>query len=163
VALAAIPVLAFVVVACERTTPRPEQREAILATVEGYLEALADAYSNFDLSALEEYASPNEIAAVRKNIHDLGRLTGDRVDSTLLRFEVEHLEVFREINATVRLIEVWDVVRYDATSGVRKGHTPNSIQYSLLQLRRVEGRWLVVGRSILERETAATPTEDTAG
>jgi len=142
-----------VVNGCENTTPSLEEDAAVREAVAGYLGALAEAYSSLDTKPLVGYASPNEIAAVRKNLTSLTRSTGDRVDATLRIFEVEHLEVFREINATVRLIEVWDVVRYDATSGIRKGRTADSIQYTLLQLRLVDDRWIVVGRSVLQRET----------
>ncbi len=149
----------LVTVGCENTTPSPEERAAVETAVSEYLNALASAYSTFDLDPLEGLASPNEIAAVRKLIRQLGT-TGDRLDSHLLLFEVDDMEIFREINATVRLVEVWDVLRYDATTGVEKGHTPNSIQYSLLQLRLVDGRWIVVGRSVLRRET---PAPDASG
>lgn len=147
------------VAACEDTRPTDEERAAVQEVVGRYLNALADAYTTYDTASLEGLASPNEIAAVRKLLRTLAQ-TGDRVESTLRVYEVEHLEIFREINATVRLIEVWDVVRYDATTGEVKGRTPDSIQYSLLQLRLVEGRWIVVGRSVLKRETPVpSPTE----
>lgn len=152
----------LVVTGCERTTPSPEERAALKTAVSDYLNALASAYSTFDLEPLEGLASPNEIAAVRKLIRQLAS-TGDRLDSHLLLFEVDDMEIFREINATVRLVEVWDVLRYDATTGEEKGHTPNSIQYSLLQLRLVDGRWIVVGRSVLRRETPAPPADGEQG
>ncbi len=152
----------LVTVGCENTTPSPEERAAVETAVSEYLNALASAYSTFDLDPLEGLASPNEIAAVRKLIRQLGT-TGDRLDSHLLLFEIDDMEIFREINATVRLVEVWDVLRYDATTGVEKGHTPNSIQYSLLQLRLVSGRWIVVGRSVLRRETPAPPSDAEQG
>ena len=157
-----IVVCALVTVGCENTTPSAEERAAVEVAVAEYLNALASAYSTFDLRPLEGLASPNEIAAVRKLIRQLGT-TGDRLDSHLLLFEVDDMEIFREINATVRLVEVWDVLRYDATTGVEKGHTPNSIQYSLLQLRQVDDRWLVVGRSVLRRETPAPPSDGDQG
>ena len=71
--------------------------------------------------------------------------------------------MFREVNASVKLIEVWDIVRYDIRTGAVKGRTPDSIQYTLLQLRRVRGKWLVVGRSILNRETPTVLPEEGAG
>ncbi len=153
---------ALVMVGCENTTPSAEERAAVETAVSEYLGALASAYSTFDLRPLDGLASPNEIAAVRKLIRRLGT-TGDRLDSHLLLFEVDDMEIFREINATVRLVEVWDVLRYDATTGVEKGHTPNSIQYSLLQLRLVDNKWIVVGRSVLRRETPAPPSNGDQG
>ncbi len=148
-------VLALAVLAaagCENTEPTAAQREAVETAVRGYLFALAEAYSTLDTSVLEGHASPNEIAAVRKLLKQLVQ-TADRIDAELIGFEVETMAVFRHINATVRLIEVWDVTRYGAFDGREKGRNPSSLQNTLLQLRLVDGTWIVVGRSILNRET----------
>ncbi len=145
--------LAMLVAAgCENTDPTPAQREAVETAVRGYLFALAEAYSTLNTGVLEGHASPNEIAAVRKLLRQLAQ-TADRIDAELIGFEVESMSVFRHINATVRLIEVWDVTRYGAFDGREKGRNPSSLQSTLLQLRLVDGTWIVVGRSILSRET----------
>jgi hypothetical protein len=162
-AAAAIGLLLPWLAACERTKPTAEETTALTAAVDGYLHALAEAYSTLDVKVLEGWASPNEIAAVNKLLRDL-LATGDRLDATLRSAEIENLEVFREVNATAKLVEVWDVVRYDATTGVVRGRTPNSIQSTLLQLRLVQGKWLVVGRNVLKRETpVAAPSPTPAG
>lgn len=145
--------LAMLVAAgCENTDPTPAQREAVETAVRGYLFALAEAYSTLNTGVLEGHASPNEIAAVRKLLRQLAQ-TADRIDAELIGFEVESMSVFRHINATVRLIEVWDVTRYGAFDGREKGRNPSSLQSTLLQLRLVDGTWIVVGRSILSRDT----------
>jgi hypothetical protein len=145
--------LAMLVAAgCENTDPTPAQREAVETAVRGYLFALAEAYSTLNTGVLEGHASPNEILAVRKLLRQLAQ-TADRIDAELIGFEVESMSVFRHINATVRLIEVWDVTRYGAFDGREKGRNPSSLQSTLLQLRLVDGTWIVVGRSILSRET----------
>jgi hypothetical protein len=163
VGLAAAALLAA---ACENTEPDPGERQAVETAVRGYLDALAEAYSTLDPSALEGHASPNEIAAVRKLLEELLQSTGDRVDASLTGFEIESMSVFRSINATVRLVEVWDITRYGAATGIEKGRFESTIQYTLLQLRLVDGRWLVVGRSNLKRETplqqAPEPAEGAA-
>lgn len=145
--------LALLGAACEDSTPDQEERAAVEAAVRGYLFALADAYSNLDTSGLEEFASPNEIAAVRKLMQELLQKTGDRIDAEMVGFEIQAMEMFRGINATVRLIEVWNITRYGAADGIEKGTTENAIQNTILQMRLVEGRWKCVGRSILSRET----------
>ena len=145
--------LAMLVAAgCENTDPTPAQREAVETAVRGYLFALAEAYSTLNTGVLEGHASPNEILAVRKLLRQLAQ-TADRIDAELIGFEVESMSVFRHINATVRLIEVWDVTRYGAFDGREKGRNPSSLQSTLLQMRLVDGTWIVVGRSILSRET----------
>ena len=150
-AIGMVVVMALVATGCENSAPDPAERAAIEKAVDGYLGALAEAYSNFDVAPLEEWASPNEVVRVRNLLKGLAQ-TGDRVDSTERTHHVEHLEVFREINATVRLVEVWDVVRYDAFTGVEKGRTEDSIQNTLLQLRLVDGRWIVIGRTVMNTE-----------
>ncbi len=151
-AIAMVAVLALAATGCEDSVPDPAERAAIESVVDGYLGALADAYSNLDVAPLEKWASPNEVVRVRNLLKGLAQ-TGDRMESTQRTHHVEHLEIFREINATVRLVEVWDVVRYDAFTGVEKGRTEDSIQNTLLQLRLVDGRWIVIGRTVMKTET----------
>jgi hypothetical protein len=121
--------------------------------VRGYLFALAEAYSTLDINVLEGHASPNEIAYVQKLLSDLLQKTGDRIDAEMVGFEIQSMSVFRSINATVRLLEVWDITRYGAADGIEKGRTENSIQSTLLQMRLVEGTWICIGRSIMSQET----------
>ena len=147
---------------CDSSTPDPAERAAIEAVVDGYLGALAGDYSNLDTAPLEEWASPNEVLRVHNLLKELAQ-TGDRMESTQRTYHIDHLEVFREINATVRLVEVWDVVRYDAFTGVEKGRAENSIQNSLLQLRKVDGRWIVIGRTVMERATPEPETVEDSG
>ena len=139
--------------ACENTDPTPEERIAVEAAVRGYLFALAEAYSTLDINVLEGHASPNEIAFVQKLLTDLLQKTGDRIDADMVGFEIQSMSVFRSINATVRLVEVWDIMRFGAADGIEKGRTENSIQNTLLQMRLVEGKWICIGRSIMSQET----------
>ncbi len=133
--------------ACEDLEPKPEDREAIEAALGGYLHALARAYSDRDVSLLSEHATGSELAAVHKLLRQLGT-SGDRLQATLLQWDVERMQVFREINATVTLTEVWDVGRYDAYTGREKGRNPQSVQSSLIQLRLMDGAWMVTGRQV---------------
>ena len=152
--------------ACENTEPSPEVRLEVEAAVRGYLGALAEAYSTLDINVLEGHASPNEIAHVKKLLTELLQKTGDRLDAEMVGFDIQSMSVFRSINATVRLWEVWDITRVGASDGIEKGHT-TSIQHTLLQMRLVEGAWICIGRSIMSQETpvpeeSPSPTEDPA-
>jgi hypothetical protein len=129
------------------------EAQVVETAVRGYLFALAEAYSTLDINALEGHASPNEIAYVQKLLTDLLQKTGDRIDAEMVGFEIQSMSVFRSINATVRLLEVWDITRYGAADGIEKGRTENSIQSTLLQMRLVEGKWICIGRSIMSQET----------
>ena len=145
--------------ACENTDPTPEERDAVETAVRGYLGALAEAYSTLDPNVLDGHASPNEKAAVHKLLNELLQKSGDRIDAELVGYDVQSMSVFRGINATVRLIEVWNIVLYGATDGIEKGRTPNSIQATLLQMRRIDGQWIVIGRSIMKQETPIPEAE----
>ena len=152
--------------ACENTEPSSEQRLEVETAVTGYLEALADAYSTLDVSVLEDHASPNEIAHVKKLLTELLQKTGDRIDADLIDFDIQSMSVFRSINATVRLWEVWDITRVGAADGIEKGHT-TSIQHTIIQMRLIDGTWICVGRSIMSQETPIpdgepSPTVDPA-
>ena len=138
--------------ACENTEPSAEVRLEVETAVTGYLDALADAYSTLDVSVLEGHASPNEIAHVKKLLTELLQMTGDRVDADLISFDIQSMSVFRSINATVRLWEIWDITRVGAADGVEKGHT-TSIQHTIIQMRIVDGTWICIGRSIMSQET----------
>ncbi len=145
---ALLPVLA----GCERTEPTPEERQAVEEAVRGYLDRLARAYSSLDASELEGFATPNEIQAVNAQLRTLAS-SGDRVHAALLQVDLAQLLVFRLVNASVETLEVWDVRRYDVYTGREKGHNDASVQRALLQLRRVEGRWLVSARMVKPQET----------
>ena len=151
-------VVALVGGACGTEEVPPEQRAAVETAVRGYLDALAQSYSTLNLSHLEGHASPVEIRNVRNLLQQLAN-TGDRVEATLVGFEVTGLDVFRGVNASVGLVEVWDVVRFDALTGKEKGRRSGSVQTTLIQLRKIDGQWLVIGRSIVERDQG-TPTPD---
>jgi hypothetical protein len=144
--------------ACENTEPSPEERLEVEAAVKEYLGALADAYSALDVSVLEDHASPNEVAHVKKLLTELLQKTGDRIDADLVDFDIQSISVFRSINATVRLWEVWDITRVGAADGIEKGHT-TSIQHTIIQMRLIDGAWICVGRSIMSQETPI-PEED---
>ena len=158
VAVLTLTVAMLFAAACEKTDPTPEERQAVEAAVRGYLDALADAYSTLDVSVLEGRASPNEIAYVKKLLTELLQKTGDRLDAEMVGFEIQSMSVFRDINATVRLWEVWDITRIGAADGIAEGRT-TSIQHTLLQMRLVDGTWICVGRSIMSQETPVPEEE----
>lgn len=137
---------------CGAGGPSPEQQAAIEAATRGYLQALAKSYSTLDLSYLEGHASPVEIRNVRNLLQQLAN-SGDRLEATLVGVEITGLDVFRDVNASVALVEVWDLVRFDALTGREKGRTEGSVQTTLIQLRFIDGEWLVIGRHIVDRET----------
>jgi len=150
----AIVVLALAGVSCGTAEPTPEERAAVEGAVRGYLHALARSYSTLDLSHLEGHASPVEVRNVRNLLQQLAN-TGDRLEATLVGIEFTGLDIFRTVNSSVALVEVWDLIRFDALTGHVKGRTDGSVQTTLIQLRLMDGEWLVIGRHIIDRETGS--------
>lgn len=142
-------VLAMLPTGCENTTPSPEVRKEVVSAVTTYLNRLAEAYSNMDATLLKGYAAKDEILQTQSLLHKL-RAGGDRVEATLLRVDVLDVQVFRVVNATVTLLEVWDVRRLDYYTGKEKGRNPNTIQHSIIQLRKIDGKWIVTARRVQE-------------
>jgi len=150
----AILVAVAVMPGCTESEPDPAERAAVEAAVNGYLHALARSYSSLNLSHLDGHASPVEKRNVRNLLQELAN-SGDRVEATLIGLEVTGVDIFRNVNASVGLVEVWDIVRFDALNGREKGRTSGSVQTTLIQLRKIEGDWQVIGRHIVERETGS--------
>lgn len=150
--------LVVAVLGCGAGEPDPEERAAVETAVSGYLGALAQSYSSLNLSHLEGFASPVEIRNVRNLLQELAN-SGDRVEATLVGIEVTGLDIFRGVNASVALVEVWDIVRFDALNGREKGRTNGSVQTTLIQLRKIEDDWQVIGRHIVDRETGSLEDE----
>jgi hypothetical protein len=136
---------------CENTTPDPEDRHVVEEVVTAYLHALTDAYSSLSVEPINDLATGAEVEDVRKLLRGMAG-TGDRVEARLLSVEFNRIEIFREINATVATTEVWDVTRFDAYNGREKGRNPTSIQDSIIQLRLMEGRWMVTARRVIGQE-----------
>ncbi|MCU0303831.1 MAG: hypothetical protein MUC56_07230 [Thermoanaerobaculales bacterium] len=145
-------VLLVAAAGCGPSQPDPAERAEVEAAVRGYLDALARAYSTLDLSHLEGHASPVEVRNVRNLLQQLAN-SGDRVEATLVGIEVTGFDIFRGVNASVGLVEVWDIVRFDPLTGREKGRIDGSVQTTLIQLRNIDGDWQVVGRHIVERTT----------
>ena len=154
--------LVIAALGCSAGGPTPEERAAVETAVADYLGALAKSYSSLNLSHLEGHASPVEIRNVRNLLQELAN-TGDRVEATLIGIEFTGLDVFRGVNASVALVEVWDIVRFDALTGREKGRTDGSVQSTLIQLRLIEGDWQVIGRHIVDRETGSLEEEGASG
>jgi hypothetical protein len=143
-----LPMVA-VAVGCEDVAPTPDERAAVEQVLTVYLHELARAYSDLDASGLEAVATRSEVQSVQKVLNTLAR-SGDRVEAILLGYEIERLDVFRELNATLRLTEIWDVARYDAYTGEEKARNPQSVQTSIIQFRLMEGVWRITARRVLE-------------
>ena len=125
---------------------RPEI-EALLAE---YLPLLGEVYAENDSSRVEGLAAPREIAAIDKRLRDI-QLEGRRLAPTFQSVAIEDLQVWGYANAYVTTQEVWDIRTYSTGSDqllTEQLGQRNRVKY---QLKRIDGSWQVLFRTILER------------
>lgn len=133
---------------------RPEVQEAadkeeIQEFLEVYLPALGRAYAEENAYLVEEFVAPKEIARVGKRIEELGA-RGQVYVPTVRTITIESVNVWNNSNAFVATLEVWDVERRAAGTGMVIDETleqPNRVQY---QMKRDEDGWRVLYRTIQE-------------
>lgn len=140
--------------ACERDVPTAEEREAITNLTRAFLLALAQAYSTMDTKPLEGLAAPRLINETWDGILTL-RANDDRLDPVLVELTITDIKVLRHANAYVFCTERWDTKRLSVDGSVLKGHDPASVLHSVIQMKKLEGRWVVLYREV--EETATGP------
>jgi hypothetical protein len=153
-ALAAMLGLALLSGACERDTPTPQEREAITHLTRAFLLALAQSYSAMDTKPLEGLAVPRFINETWDAILTL-RANDDRLDPVLVNLTITDMKVLRHANAYVFCTETWDTKRLTVDGTLLKGHDPNSVLHSVIQMKKLEGQWVVLYREV--EETATGP------
>lgn len=140
--------------ACESDKPTPQEREAITSLTRAFLLALARSYSEMDVKYLEGLAAPRFVNETYDAILTL-RANGDRLDPVLVDLQITDLKVLRRANAYVFCTETWDTRRLDVATGELKGHDPQSVLHSVIQMKLIERRWVVLYREV--EETATGP------
>lgn len=133
--------------------PSPEHKAAEQAKIDAmlkeYLPKLAQAYSTRDAQVLKPLAAEKEIASVAKRIQDLAD-QGRVLKPSLRSFTIEDLEIWNVTNAYVTTLEIWDLHVFAAgtdTELSKELEQSNRVKY---QLKREEGHWTVLYRTILE-------------
>ncbi len=144
--------LSLTLAACETDKPTPQEREAITSLTRAFLLSLARSYSEMDVKYLEPLAAPRFVNETYDAIMTL-RANGDRLEPVLVNLEITDLKVLRHANAYVFCTETWDTRRLDVASGQLKGHDPNSVLHSVIQMKLVEKRWVVLYRQVEETTT----------
>jgi hypothetical protein len=149
-----LPVLllpAVLLVACGGQAADPQAaRPDIEALLEEYLPLLGEAYSGNDPSPVEGLAAARETAAIEKRLRDI-RLEGRRLAPTFRSMTIEEIKVWGYANAYVTTQEIWDIRTYatgtEQLLTEQKGQR-NRVKY---QLKKIDGRWMVLFRTILEQ------------
>jgi hypothetical protein len=146
--------LVLPLVACETDVPTPREREEIVPLVRTFLVQLARAYSELDARALAGIGAPRLLEQATKDIEML-RAGGVRLQPQLVSVEITDLKVLRRANAYLACTEVWDTTRFDSYTGELVGRDTASTLHSHIQLKKVEGAWMVLYREV--EETATGP------
>ena len=141
--------LAVALLGCETDVPTAKERQALTPLVHTFLSRLADAYARMDTAPLKGLASPRMMDQVANNI-DLLRASGDRLEPKLVSEEITSMKVLRHANAVISVTEVWDTKRLDANTGQLLGHDEATTLHSHIQLKLVDGTWLVLYRVVDE-------------
>jgi hypothetical protein len=127
-----------------------DARDEIEALLAEYLPLLGRAYASDDPSAVDGLAAPREIAAIDKRLRDI-QLEGRRLAPEFQSVTIEDLQVWGYANAYVTTQEVWDIRTYATGSEqllTEQLAQRNRVKY---QLKRIDGSWQVLFRTILEQ------------
>jgi len=132
----------------------PEVRDAafkveIQAFLEEYLPALGAAYAQSDAYQIKPYVASKEIARVGKRLEELAA-RGQVYAPTVRAITIESVTVWNNSNAWVSTVEIWDVQRLAAGSGLFLGESldqPHRVKY---RMKRGDKGWRVFYRMIVE-------------
>jgi len=133
--------------------PSAEQRraedEAIERAVRAYLVKMTEAYLAEDARTLEGVATLREIGGLERRLDALGA-EGRRLEPTLEEAVVEEINRYDATNATVRMLERWDLRVVDRGSGTVLSESLDQSNRVVYHLVRERGEWLVLFRQLLQ-------------
>lgn len=127
-----------------------EDRGEIIELLQTYLPKLGEAYAENDSEVLEDLAAPREIAAVEKRLRDI-QLEGRRLEPTFKSVTLEDVQIWGYANAYVTTQEIWDIRTYATGSDQLLTEQPEERNRVKYQLKKIDGRWMVLFRTILEK------------
>lgn len=114
-----------------------------------YLPVLAEAYREDDPMRLSEWVADKEIARVSKRIGELAQ-QGSSLQPTFRSVTVEDVRVWGNGNAFVTTVEVWDLRSVAIGSGMVVQEVNDQVNRVRYQLKKGQGRWRVLFRTIAE-------------
>jgi hypothetical protein len=133
----------------DRTAAESERRREIQQTLEEYLPVLADSYRTGDVEQLRPWAVERVMAQVHKRVLDL-RDQGMVLDPTFHELTVEELTAWGHDFALVTTLEIWDLRYRSSGTGVAVSDRPGLRSRVQYQLKKVEGRWRVFHRDLIQ-------------
>lgn len=134
--------------ACARSAEqRRAGEEAIERAVRAYLVRMSEAYLAEDAGRLEGVATLREMGGLERRLEELG-VEGRRLEPTLVEAVVEEINRYDATNATVRMLERWDLRVVDRGSGTVLSESLGQSNRVAYHLVRERGEWLVLFRQL---------------
>lgn len=124
-------------------------RDEITQMLEEYLPILAEAYRTNDPLLLREWVADKEIARIHKRIEELAD-QGRSLEPRFRTVTIEDVRVWGHANAYVTTVEVWDIKSVVTGTGAVVQEVENQSNRVRYQLKRDDGRWRVLFRTIAE-------------
>jgi hypothetical protein len=130
------------------------EKAAIEQTIRSYLPRLSTAYATGDVEPLKAVSVPKEVSRVRRRRNELNQ-QGKLYEPSFKELTVESISTWKNSNAYVTTVEVWDVRSYTLGTRILLSEVTdqrNRVKYQL----KLQGRdWVV-----LYRELAGTLSQD---
>jgi hypothetical protein len=143
-----LALLGAATLACGPTQQQEQaHREEIRQVVAAYLPKLAEAYATGDARVLAGLAVEKEVASVAKSIDDLAG-QGLAFRPRLKQLTLEDVTVWRQVNAYVTTMEVWDIDKLVLGTDRVLSQALDRSDRVRYQLKRREGTWQVLYREV---------------
>jgi hypothetical protein len=141
--------LLFLATCTSAETKEARAREEIQEMLEEYLPVLAEAYATEDPDLLDTWVAQKEVARVRKLLDELAA-QGRAFEPTFRSVTVEEVKIWGHANAFVVSFEVWDIKSLATGTGQVLQEVAGQANRVRYQMKRNEGRWRILFRTIAE-------------
>ena len=133
---------------CMETGSDPQvDRQEIEAVLREYLPKLGQAYATRDMSILEGFAVPKEMARISLRTEEL-TATGRVYEPEFKEVTVEDVSVWNYSNAFVTTLEVWDVRSFTLGTHLKVNESLGQRNRVKYQMKRKEGGWVILYREL---------------
>ncbi len=133
---------------CGETGKDPQvNRQEIEAVLRDYLPKLGQAYAKRDMSLLEGFAVPKEMARISLRTEELAD-AGQVYEPEFKEVTVEDVSVWNYSNAFVTTLEVWDVRSFTVGTHLQVNESLGQRNRVKYQMKRREGSWVILYREL---------------
>ncbi len=122
-------------------------RQEIETVLRDYLPLLGQAYAKRDMSILERFAVPKEMARISLRTEELAE-TGRVYEPEFKEVTVEDVSTWNYSNAFVTTLEVWDVRSFTLGTHLLVNESLGQRNRVKYQMKRKEGSWVILYREL---------------